>query len=121
MAPAMPLRNALRVRIRRGVTPRRRRSITSFPVSNATSDLRGSTAGTSLYPIGEMPISSKVVAIVFAVNCPPQAPGPGQALFSMPSNSSREIRPALRAPTASKTSCTVSRRPRYSPYMIEPP
>ena len=48
IAPAMPFRKAFRVMICRGVTPFRRSSITSFPVSKATSSFRGSSAGTSL-------------------------------------------------------------------------
>ena len=39
--------------------------------------------------------------IVFAVNWPPQAPGPGQAAASMSYSSSSEIRPARYAPIAS--------------------
>ena len=48
IAPAIPFRKAFRVMICRGVTPCRRSSITSFPVSNATSSFRESIAGTSL-------------------------------------------------------------------------
>ena len=61
--------------------------------------------------MGEMPIISKAVAIVFAVNWPPQAPAPGQARLSISLSSCAEMRPALKAPTASNTSCTVSFRP----------
>src|SRR5206468_1332588 len=60
---------------------------------------------------GETPSISNAVAIVLAVNCPPQAPSPGQAAHSMAWSSSGPIFPALHAPMASKTSCTVSRRP----------
>ena len=38
-----------------------------------------SCAGTRLGPIGLMPIISKAIAIVLAVNWPAQAPGPGEA------------------------------------------
>ena len=41
------------------------------------------------------------VLIVFAVNWPPQAPGPGQATFSTSYSSSRLILPARYAPIAS--------------------
>jgi len=95
--------------------------MTSRPVSKATSSLRGSAAGTPLNPMGDTPSISKAVDMVLAVNCPPQAPSPGQAAHSMPFSSAASMRPALKAPMASKTSCTVSRRPRYSPYMMEPP
>ena len=61
-----------------------RSSITSLPQSIATCDLRGSTAGTSFAPIGDMPRNVIAVAIVFAVNWPPQAPAPGHArLFEL--------------------------------------
>ena len=36
-------------------------------------------AGTLPLPIGASPRNSSTVAIVLAVNCPPQAPAPGQA------------------------------------------
>ncbi len=50
--------------------------------------------------------------IVLAVNCPPQAPGPGQAAFSTSYSSSSVIFPARYAPIASNTVTTVaSRRP----------
>jgi hypothetical protein len=41
-----------------------------------------------------MPRNSQAVAIVFAVNCPPHAPAPGQALFSSEAKSAALIRPA---------------------------
>ncbi len=43
--------------------------------------LRGSTCGTLAVPIRDSPMISITVAIVLAVNCPPQAPAPGQALI----------------------------------------
>ena len=95
IAPAMPFRKAFRVRIWRGATPFRRSSITSWPVSKATSSLGGSTAGMPSNPIGEMPIISNTVAIVLAVYWPPQAPAPGQARLSMALSSAAEILPAL--------------------------
>jgi hypothetical protein len=83
---------------------RRSSRITSRPASNATRSLARSIAGTLALPIGEMPSISKAVAIVLAVNWPPHAPAPGQAKVSMFRSSSAEILPALKAPTASKTS-----------------
>ena len=41
-----------------------------------------SCAGMSLGPIGEMPSIWKAIAIVLAVNWPPQAPAPGLATSS---------------------------------------
>ncbi len=89
--------------------------MTSLPVSNAISSFFGSTAGTPLNPIGETPSISNAVAIVLAVNWPPHAPAPGQARLSISPSSRASILPALKAPIASKTSWTVSRRPLYSP------
>ena len=105
----------------RGVSPLRRTSIASRPVWYAISSLCGSGAGTSLKPIGETPSIANAVAMVLAVNWPPQAPSPGHAAHSTACSSLSSILPALRAPMASKMSCTVIRLPLYSPYMIEPP
>ena len=71
--------------------------------------------------MGETPSIANAVAIVLAVNWPPHAPSPGHAAHSTACSSLSSIFPALRAPMASKMSCTVIRRPLYSPYMIEPP
>ncbi len=43
--------------------------------------------------IGERPISSITVAMVLAVNWPPQAPAPGQAWSSISSSSASVILP----------------------------
>ena len=63
--------------------------MTSRPVWNATSSLRGSVAGTPLKPMGDTPSISNAVAIVLAVNWPPQAPAPGQARLSISLSSLR--------------------------------
>ncbi len=63
----------------RGRTLRFSRSITSAPASRPMRAFSGSSAGTSLKPIAEMPRNSATVDIVFAVNCPPHAPAPGHA------------------------------------------
>ncbi len=60
----------------------------SSPMACAASAFLGSRAGISLNPIGDMPRAVMAPAIVFAVNCPPQAPEPGQALSSSSSSSS---------------------------------
>ena len=70
-----------------------------------------SWAGTRLGPIGLMPIISNAIAIVLAVNWPPQAPAPGLAAASMSASSWSVILPAAFAPTASKTSITVMSLP----------
>src|SRR6202022_878460 len=61
------------------------------------------------------PMNSIAVDIVFAVNWPPQAPAPGQALSSTSRSSAASILPAATAPTASKTSIKVMSRPRWRP------
>ena len=79
------------------------------------------SAGTIADPIGLMPSTSKAIAIVFAVNWPPQAPAPGLATDSSSARSSSLIVPAAWAPTASKTSWIVTSLPRKLPGAIEPP
>src|SRR6202140_4488892 len=96
------------------------RSMTSRPARSATSSLCGSSAGTSFAPAGLMPRNSIAIDMVFAVNCPPQAPAPGQALSSISRSSVRLILPAETAPTASKTSINVMSRPRWRPAAIGP-
>ena len=48
-----------------------------------------------------MPSSSNAIAIVLAVNWPPQAPAPGLATDSSSANSSSDMRPVACAPIAS--------------------
>ena len=74
-----------------------------------------------LKPAGEMPMTSKAMAIVLAVNWPPQAPAPGEATSSISVSCSSVILPAAWAPTASKTSWMVTRSPCRWPGRIEPP
>ena len=89
--------------------------MTRAPVATATSAFCGSRAGTSLKLIGETPSISKAVAMVLAVNCPPQAPAPGQAWSSTSFSSLASMRPELKAPMASKASWMVMCRPLCSP------
>ena len=74
---AIAFSSACLVMISLGRCPRRSTSITSSPDSRATSSLRPSSAGTIAEPAGEIPSTSKAIAIVLAVNWPPQAPAPG--------------------------------------------
>ena len=67
-----------------------------------------------------MPITSKAIAIVLAVNWPPHAPAPGEAAPSSSVSSSSVILPAAWVPTASKTSMIVTSCPRQRPGAIEP-
>ena len=60
-------------------------------------------AGTPEIIMGEMPRNSPAMAMVLAVNWPPQAPGPGQAAASSCSSCSSLILPAACAPMPSKT------------------
>jgi hypothetical protein len=52
--------------------------------------------------ISDMPSASNEDDMVLAVYMPPQEPDDGQALRSMPSKSSCDMRPAVNSPTASK-------------------
>ena len=104
-----------------GFRPRLSTSITSSPASKATCALLLCWAGTIDEPIGEMPRISNAIAIVLAVNWPPQAPAPGLATPSSSCSSSSVILPAACAPTASKTCWIVTSWPWKRPGGIEPP
>ncbi len=95
--------------------------ITSSPILSATVPFSSSSAGTIELPPGEIPSASNAQAIVFAVNCPPQAPAPGLATFSSSRSSSSLSSPAAFAPIASKTSTIVTSLPCQRPGAIEPP
>ena len=82
--------------------------MTSSPVRRASSCFFGSLAATSLAPIGDMPSIVTATDIVLAVNWPPHAPAPGQAVFSRTVSRAELILPAACAPTASKTSWMVT-------------
>ena len=84
---AMAFSNAARVTMSRGRNPFFTASTISRPHRTATSSLRASTCGTAAVPNGDSPMNSITVAMVLAVYCPPQAPAPGQAEFSMSSSS----------------------------------
>ena len=107
--------------IRLGLRSRASTSITSRPHSTATAPFLPSSAGTIELPAGEMPSTSKAIAIVLAVNWPPQAPAPGEAWFSRSVSSSSVRSPAACAPMPSNTSWIVTSLPRQRPGAIEPP
>ncbi len=118
---AIALSIAERVMIEDGRTPPFTSSMTMAPARRAASVFDGSSAGMPLSPPGEMPRNSRAVAMVFAVNWPPQAPGPGHERSSISRSSSRVIFPARYAPIASNTVTTVaSRLPRIVPGRIVP-
>ena len=110
-----------RVMMSLGRWPRASTSMTSCPARNATSSLPSYWAGTPESRIGEMPSISNAIAIVLAVNWPPQAPKPGEAASSISLSSSSVILPAACAPTASKTCMIVISSPLRRPGEIEPP
>ena len=83
------------VMMSRGRTPRRTRSMTNRPTPRATSRFSVLVAGTLPVPSAAIPRNSDAMAMVFAVNCPPHAPTPGQADASSPHRSSSLRRPAL--------------------------
>src|SRR5205823_10338987 len=77
--PAMAFSMANFVMIFEGVTFLRSRSITNSPARRPAAAFAESVAGTLESPIGAIPRNSQTSAMVLAVNCPPQAPAPGQA------------------------------------------
>ena len=117
----MAFSKAARVSKLRGRTSSATRRISDRPHALATSALRGSVAGTSFAPRGDMPRNAMAVAMVFAVYCPPQAPAPGHAWSSRTRSSRSLILPAACAPTASKTSWMVTSRPSKRPGAMGPP
>ena len=100
-AEAAAFSSASRVTICDGRTSRATRSTTSRPHSCAASAFFGESAGMPFSPGGLIPRNSMIVDIVFAVNCPPHAPAPGQAAPSSSFRSSAEIFPAAYAPIPS--------------------
>ena len=94
-----------RVMMSRGRTPPRTRLITRSPAARATSAFFGSVAGTLPLPSAAMPRNSLAIAIVLAVNWPPQAPAPGHAVvFELCRARRRSSCRRACAPTASNTS-----------------
>ena len=66
-------------------------------------------------------MASDTHAIVFAVNCPPQAPALGHATNDSFSKSARDMLPVAYFPKPSYTSTTVTSFPLNLPGKIEPP
>ena len=119
--PAIALCSESVVMIELGRRSRSSTSSTSRPQSCATAPFLPSSAGTIELPIGEMPSISNAIAMVFAVNCPAQAPAPGDATDSSSARSSSDMSPAAWAPTASNTSWIVTSSPLNFPAATEPP
>ncbi|CAM5260694.1 hypothetical protein RLIN73S_02495 [Rhodanobacter lindaniclasticus] len=115
------LRNAVREISARGVRPCLRQSITSSPQRRAALSLSGCVAGMSFKPIGDSPSVVSTIAMVLAVNWPPQAPAPPQASHSTARSSASSILPAPCAPTASNTCWMVIGRFLCRPCAMVPP
>ena len=99
--PAMAFSIAALVMIFEGVMSRRRRSRTSSPARRPACALAALVAGTLESPIGAIPRNSQTKAMVFAVNCPPQAPAPGHAAVSRDLSCESLMPPRAWAPIAS--------------------
>ncbi len=74
---AMAFSMDLRVRMSLGLTPRRARSMTMRPAAREASCFSADMAGTPEIIMGEIPRNSPAIAMVLAVNWPPQAAGAG--------------------------------------------
>src|SRR5262249_8006457 len=84
-----------------GVTFLRRRFITNSPARWPAAAFAESVGGMLERPIGAIPRNSQTKAMVFAVNCPPQAPAPGQAEVSRDLSCASLMLPRACAPIAS--------------------
>ena len=78
----MAFSRAPRVMIRSGRKSSFSNSMIRAPTCRQISSFFGCVAGTQELPMMEMPRHSMAVDMVLAVNWPPHAPGPGQALHS---------------------------------------
>ena len=92
-ATVIAFSKACLVRMSRGRMSSSKRRIRVRPTSRASPNLRGSMAGVEASPGRDMPITSMLVDMVFAVNSPPHEPSPGQATHSSAVRSSRLISP----------------------------
>ena len=110
-----------RVMYLRAVSPANTRSTIRRPQRSPWAALPGSTAGTSLAPMGEMPMTDRAMAMVLAVNWPPQAPAPGQTALSTAFSPASSSVPAEWAPMASNTSWTETSLDPITPGMMVPP
>ena len=107
----MAFSKAFLVKISRVVIPFAIKFTTAAPDCSANASRRRSTAGGAADPGSARPIASAILAMVLAVNIPPQAPSPGQMAFSIWSTRSWVINPRAQAPTASKASIIVTSFP----------
>ena len=117
---AIAFSNASLVKMSRAVMPRRSSPTTASPLRRAYPSRRRSVAGGAALPGSDMPSASAALAMVLAVNMPPQAPSPGQMARSIASTSSRGINPRAQAPTASNASMIVTSRSVPSDSLARP-
>ena len=81
-----------------------------------------SSAGTIAEPAGEMPSTSNAIAIVLAVNWPPQAPAPGLGgLLELVQLLVGDLAGGVRADRLEDLAWIVTSRPLKWPGRIEPP
>ena len=118
---AMAFSSASQVTICLGRRSSATRRMTMSPARWATSSLSGSMAGTALALIGDTPSNLQTVDILLTVNCPPHAPGPGQAQSSRAQSCASVILTAACEPTTLNTSWIVTSCPSHWPGAIEPP
>ncbi len=90
---AMVFSMDLRVMICEGRRLARTASMSMRPASRVAAYLSFAVAGTPESCMGEMPRISPLMAMVLAVNWPPHAPAPGQALASRASSPASSILP----------------------------
>ena len=114
----MAFSNASRVAIVRGRTSSITRRAARLPARSRPRACRAMRGRDVVGAGGLRPRNSIAVLIVLAVNWPPQAPAPGQAVASTAAARRRRCVPAACAPTASNTSCRVMSRPRSRPAAI---
>src|SRR5439155_1649994 len=96
-AAATALVNDARVMNLRAFSCRATSPTTNSPARRAWPRFSSAVAGTSLAPNGDKPIIDIANAMVLAVNCPPHAPAPGQALRSSSHSSFSSSLPAAHA------------------------
>ena len=121
MTTAMAFSKALRVRIWRAVRPAAMASARTRAEVFVLSAFSASMADIVDEPGRLIPMASMAEDMVLAVNIPPQAPAPGQAVFSISMSSSRGSLPATCWPRASKTLTMVRSRPAWCPGLMVPP
>jgi len=99
--PAMAFSMAALVMILEGVNVAAKKFHHHFACTHTRVCFAAFVQGRWKSPIGAIPRNSQTKAMVFAVNCPPQAPAPGQAATSSDLSCASDIRRASCLPIAS--------------------